>query len=90
MSVATEQQAARLFILAAIDAYGRKRRMSPANARTVFIFTYNLDKIDLGPWIKTMLPKLSCRSVARWRRMARSEMLPRLLADNTFKRHRNG
>ncbi len=87
---AAENQDARLFVLASIESFRQGRRLSATTADNAFITSYNLGKIEVDPWIKTALPELSFRTVARWRAMVKAGTLHRLAVDHGAKRRGKG
>ena len=87
---AEENRDARLFVLASIESFRQGRRLSATTADNAFITSYNLGKIEVDAWIKSALPELSFRTVARWRAMAKAGTMHRLAVDHGAKRRGKG
>ena len=64
---ASRERDARLKIVAAYEAFSRKQRLSEASKTQIFVDRYNMGGLALDNWIREIVPKLSKRSLARWR-----------------------
>ncbi|HEY5209607.1 MAG TPA: hypothetical protein VIJ42_09205 [Stellaceae bacterium] len=81
---------ARLLILDASRTMGRQSGLSAAAADRAFAALYNAGQIDLAAWIKTQVPRVSVRTLARWRSLARADRSNRLGYDSSSARRGKG
>lgn len=64
---ATRERDARLAVVAAFELFSKGLSMSVQGAMFIFCDRYNLGMFQMDAWVKEMLPRLSQRSVFRWR-----------------------
>lgn len=86
-SRAGREQVARLAILAAADAFRRGQRLAAFTCDHLFTVKYNAREIKTEPWILDLVPRVSERSLARWRAAARDGHVSALAVDRA---HRKG
>ncbi|HQF29954.1 MAG TPA: DDE-type integrase/transposase/recombinase [Hyphomicrobiales bacterium] len=64
---ATRERDARLAIVAAFEAFSKGQRLGLSSRTQIFVDRYNMGSQAIEPWIKDVVPRLSKRSLARWR-----------------------
>ncbi|MBY6242525.1 DNA-binding protein, partial [Methylosinus sp. Sm6] len=69
--IALDNRDARLTLLAAADRYAKGAQLSRIMADRTFAALYNLGKIEVEPGVRAAVPKLSRRTLARWRETKR-------------------
>ncbi|MBY6243921.1 DDE-type integrase/transposase/recombinase [Methylosinus sp. Sm6] len=69
--IALDNRDARLTLLAAADRYAKGAQLSRVMADRTFAALYNLGQIEVEPGVRAAVPKLSRRTLARWRETKR-------------------
>jgi transposase InsO family protein len=87
---ALESRDARLALIAAADRFARNASLSRRTADTAFSALYGLDKLDIAPWIKAAVGRLSPRTLARWREQTKNGSASRLGVDRGAARRGKG
>jgi transposase InsO family protein len=87
---ALESRDARLALIAAADRFARNASLSRRTADTAFCALYGLDKLDIAPWIKAAVRRLSPRTLARWREQTKHGSSARLGVDRGAARRGKG
>jgi len=64
---AARERDARLAIVAAFEVFSRANPLSDASRAQIFVDRYNMGTQAVDGWIKEMIPRLSKRTLARWR-----------------------
>lgn len=64
---ALESRDARLALIAAADRFARNATLSRNTADRAFCALYNLERLDIEPWIRAAVKALAPRTLARWR-----------------------
>lgn len=88
--LAVESRDARLALLAAADRLARDGNLSRSTADRLFVARYNLAKIDVETWVRQACPKISPRSLCRWRSLLLKEGISRLGVDKGAARRGKG
>jgi hypothetical protein len=70
---AVENRDARLALVAAAKRFARNGSLSQNTADRLFCALYNLEQLEVAPWVRAAVRRLSERSLWRWRRLAKSE-----------------
>jgi putative transposase len=76
-----EERDARLQLVATCDRFRIMSQMSVTAANDLFVRLYNRGEIDVSQWVKDCLPKISMRSMARWRAAVRKQETEALAFD---------
>jgi len=87
---AVESRDARLALLAAADRLAREANLSRSVADRLFVARYNLVQIDVAPWAREACPKISPRSLRRWRSHKTCQGISRLGVDKGAARRGKG
>jgi len=87
---ALESRDARLALIAAADRFARNASLSRRTTDTAFSALYGLDKLDIAPWIKAAVGRLSPRTLARWREQTKNGSASRLGVDRGAARRGKG
>ena len=87
---AAESRDARLALLAAADRLARDGNLSRTTADRLFVARYNLAKIDVETWVRQACPKISPRSLRRWRSLKSYRGISRLGVDKGAARRGKG
>lgn len=87
---AVESRDARLALLAAADRLARDGNLSRTTADRLFVARYNLDKIGVEAWVRQACPKISTRSLWRWRNQRLTQGISRLGVDKGAARRGKG
>lgn len=87
---AAESRDARLALLAAADRLARDGNLSRTTADRLFVARYNLAKIDVEIWVRQACPKISPRSLRRWRSLKSYQGISRLGVDKGAARRGKG
>ena len=65
---ATSERDARLAILRAFEAFSRgQHQLTQQSLMAMFVSRYNVGQLNVDPWVRERLPKLSARSLFRWK-----------------------
>ncbi|MBB4302318.1 transposase InsO family protein [Rhodobium orientis] len=64
---ARRSQEARLAILVAYDRFGGGLNLRETGRTSVFVDSYNMGHLKVDDWVRAEVPKLSRRTLARWR-----------------------
>lgn len=88
--IALDNRDARLTLIAAADRYAKNTGLSRNMADRTFAALYNLGKIEVEPGVRAAVPKLSQRTLARWRSLKRVEGISRLGVDQGAARRGKG
>lgn len=67
---AAEGRDARLALVHAADRLARDANLPRRHADLLFVADYTAGRIDLAPWVRAAVPKLTLRSLLRWRAAA--------------------
>ncbi|AEQ50784.1 DDE-type integrase/transposase/recombinase [Pelagibacterium halotolerans] len=78
---ASEERDARLAIIAAFDAFSAGLRATLMTRQQIFCDKYAMGSIKVEPWVKTLVPSLSKRSLSRWIAAKRQGKLDALAVD---------
>lgn len=78
---AVEARDARLAILAAADRVFASAKLPRENADLLAVADYNAGRLTLPPWVHAKVPKLTLRSLQRWRAAARNGRTASLAVD---------
>jgi hypothetical protein len=87
---ALESRDARLALIAAADRFARNASLSRRTADAAFCALYGLDKLDIAPWIKAAVKRLSPRTLRIWRALIKSGSPSRLGVDRGAARRGKG
>ncbi len=87
---AARERDARLAILAAYDAFSRANRLTEASRTQIFVDRYNMGSQAVDPWIKDLIPRLSKRTLARWKAARFVGRADRLAVDRSASRKGKG
>ncbi|PZU43945.1 MAG: integrase [Microbacterium sp.] len=63
---ATERDA-RIAVLDSYEAFARGQRLTQQSLLSIFVARYNAGDLPAEPWVRETLPRLSARSLFRWR-----------------------
>jgi transposase InsO family protein len=87
---ALEARDARLALIAAADRFARNASLSRRTADAAFCALYNLERIDIAPWIKASIRRLAPRTLARWREQTKNGSPSKLAVDRGAARRGRG
>ncbi|MCW5708708.1 DDE-type integrase/transposase/recombinase [Shinella sp.] len=65
---AAQERDARLAVLAAFDRFARGMRLHQRACMQIFCDRYQMGMIKVDDWVKDLVPSVSKRSIARWRK----------------------
>jgi putative transposase len=65
---AAQERDARLAVLAAFDRFARGLRLHQRACMQIFCDRYQMGMIKVDDWVKDLVPSVSKRSIARWRK----------------------
>jgi putative transposase len=68
-----ESRDARMALLSASDRLAREGSMSHRTADRLFAALYNIEKIEVAPWVRTHIKQTSAKSIERWRMLAKRD-----------------
>jgi len=88
--IALDNRDARLTLIAAADLYARNATLSRNMADRTFAALYNLGRIEVEPGVRAAVPKLSQRTLARWRSTKRVQGISGLGVDRGAARRGRG
>lgn len=89
-SASLREQDARLAVLGALKSFIRSCGLKQTIAIGQFVDLYNLGRIELAPWVAETLPRLSSRTVQRWKSAADEGEVERLAVDRGAGRRGQG
>jgi transposase InsO family protein len=87
---ALESRDARLALIAAADRFARNASLSRRTADTAFCALYGLDRLEIEPWIKAAVKRVSPSALGRWRAVVKSGSPSRLAVDRGAARRGKG
>jgi putative transposase len=64
---AQSEMSARLAVVAAFDGFRSGQRLSTASCEELFVAKYNGRALQIQDWVLDLVPRISKRSLARWR-----------------------
>jgi putative transposase len=85
-----DERDARLLCLKLVQAFCRSADLPVSTADCLFADCWNAGQIDAPEWLRKSLPKLSSRSIARWRSAKREGAIERLRVDRGAARRGSG
>lgn len=88
--IALDNRDARLTLIAAADRYAKNTGLSRNMADRTLAALYNLGRIEVEPGVRAAVPKLSQRTLARWRSTKRIEGISGLGVDRGAARRGRG
>lgn len=87
---AARERDARLAIVVAFDDFSTALRLTDASRVQIFVDRYNLGSQAVPEWIRDLIPRLSKRSLARWRAAKFLGRADRLAVDRSAARKGKG
>jgi hypothetical protein len=78
---AIESRDARLALVAAADRFARQGSLTRNTADRAFCALYNLEKIEVEPWVRQSVRRLAPRSLKRWRALRKDDAISSLGVD---------
>ncbi|MBL8575090.1 MAG: transposase [Hyphomicrobiaceae bacterium] len=87
---AARERDARLAVVTAYDAFRRGQRLGEASCVQIFVDRYNMGTHPVENWIKDLIPRLSKRSLARWKAATEIGRADRLAVDRSAARKGKG
>ena len=90
LPLALESRDARLALLALADRYCAEARLPKMQADGTFAALWNAGGIEAAPWLRHAVAKLSPRTLARWRSLAKKGHASRLGVDRGANRRGKG
>ncbi len=68
-----ESRDARMAVLGAADRLARDGGMSRRDADRIFASLYNMERIDVAPWVRGQIRQTSAKTLERWRSIAKRD-----------------
>lgn len=87
---AARERDARLAIVAAYEVFSQNNRLGEASRTQIFVDRYNMGSQAVESWIRTLIPQISKRSLARWRAAKFVGRADRLAVDRSAARKGKG
>jgi transposase InsO family protein len=87
---AARERDARLAVVRAYEAFSRGQRLAEGARSKIFADDYNAGTIEVDPWVKDIVPRISTATLSRWRAAKRDGRADKLAIDHSAARKGKG